>query len=159
MAALKLAFESMGFRNVRTVLASGNVFFEALGKDPKLALTISGRLEQAFGFPIKVVLRTVRDMRLLVASDPFKSVPSNPNAKLYVSFLAQRTPGRSRLRLPAPAKGVRIVRIKPGEIFSVVTISPGVGTPDLMAFLERAFGQEVTTRNWQTVTKLAGVWT
>jgi hypothetical protein len=30
-----------------------------------------------------------------------------------------------------------------------------VGTPDLMAFLEKAVGKEVTTRNWQTVIRLA----
>ena len=41
MAALKKAFEAMGFRDVRTVLASGNVIFEAPGKDPRLDLTIS----------------------------------------------------------------------------------------------------------------------
>jgi len=157
MAALKTAFESMDFRDVRTVLASGNVVFEAPGKDPHMDLTISLGLEKAFGFPVKVVLRTVRELRAIVASDPFKGVPSGPNVRLYVTFLAQTRPvDLSRLRLPSSAKGVRIVRVRPGEIFSVVTLSRNVGTPDLMAFLERAVGQEVTTRSWQTVIRIAG---
>ena len=33
MEHLRKAFESMGFRNVKTVLASGNVLFEAPGKN------------------------------------------------------------------------------------------------------------------------------
>jgi len=32
MPALRKAFEAMGFKNVRTVLASGNVVFETTGK-------------------------------------------------------------------------------------------------------------------------------
>ena len=146
----------MGFENVETVLASGNVVFEAPGKNPNIDLKVGRGLEKAFGFPVKVVLRTVRELRTIVDSEPFKGIPSGPGVKLYVTFLAQRTLGRSRLSVPASVKGVRIVRVTPGEIFSAVTLSPGVGTPELMAFLEKAVGSEVTTRNWQTVTKLAG---
>jgi len=155
MAALKKAFEAMGFKDVRTVLASGNVIFETPGKDPHLDLTISRGLEKAFGFPVTVVLRRANELRAIVASEPFKGVPSGADVRLYVTFLAQEKPGLSGLRPPSSVKGVRIVRVGPGEIFSVVTLSPGVGTPDLMAFLEKAVGQEVTTRNWQTVIRLA----
>jgi len=155
MVALKKAFEAMGLKDVRTVLASGNVVFEAPGKDPHLDLTISRGLEKAFGFPVPVILRTVRELRAIVASEPFKGAASGPNVRLYVTFLAQNKTGLSGLRPPSSVKGVSLARVAPGEIFSVVTLSPGVGTPDLMAFLEKAVGKEVTTRNWQTVIKLA----
>ena len=156
MADLKKAFESMGFRNVRTVLASGNVVFEASRKDPHLDQTIFRGLEKAFGFPVKVVLRTVRELRTLVASDPFKDVPAAPNVKLYVTFLAIKKRAGSRRYLPAPSAGFCILRVAPGEIFSVVTLLPGVGTTEPMASLEKAVGHDVTTRNWQTVIRLAG---
>ncbi len=156
MAALKAAFEAMGFRNVRTVLASGNVIFETPKTGPALAGTIAQELEKAFGFPVTVVIRPVRGLRALVASEPFKGVPAGPNVRLYVTFLARKKPGLSGLRPPSSVKSVRVVRVGPGEIFSTVTLSPGVGTPDLMAFLEKAVGQNVTTRNWETVKKLAG---
>ncbi|OGD16016.1 MAG: hypothetical protein A2W20_01005 [Candidatus Aminicenantes bacterium RBG_16_66_30] len=156
MAALKKAFESMGFRNVRTVLASGNVVFETSGGDPHLDLTISRGLEKAIGFPVRVVLRTVRGLRAMIDADPFKGVPSGPDVKLYVTFLAGKSKPASRLELPRPPKGVQIVRVGPGEIFSAVGASPGAGTPELMAFLEKAVGREITTRNWRTVIKLTG---
>ncbi len=156
MADLKKTFESMGFKNVKTILASGNVVFEAPGQDRRLDLTVGRGLEKAFGFPVKVVLRTVRELRTMVESDPFKGIPSGPDIKFYVTFLAQRTPDRSRLRVPSSAKDVRIVRVTRGEIFSAVTLSPGVGTPDLMAFLDKALGDASTTRNWNTIIRIAG---
>jgi uncharacterized protein (DUF1697 family) len=156
MAALKRAFEAMGFQDVRTVLASGNVIFETSSKDPRLGLAISRGLEKTFGFPVQAILRTVRELRAIVDSDPFRSVPSAPVVKPCVTFLPEKKPGRSRVRLPAPGPGFRVLRVTPGEVFSVVTLSEDGRTPDLMAFLERAFGKGITTRTWPTVIKLAG---
>ncbi len=106
MADLKKAFESVGLRNVRTVLASGNVVFEASGKDPHLDQTISRGLEKAFGFPVKVVLRTVRELRTLVASEPFKGAPTGPNVKLYVTFLARQEEGQFPPSSPVSVRGL-----------------------------------------------------
>jgi len=156
MAALKKAFEAMGFKDVRTVLASGNVIFEAPGKDPRLDLAISRGLEKALGFPVKVVLRTVKELRAIVGSEPFKGAPSGPDVRLYVTFLAGKTPAGSHPRPTSPPKGVRLLAVRPGEIFSAVTLSADAGTPELMAYVERYFGGEGTTRNWATVLKLAG---
>jgi len=156
MAALKSAFESMGFRNVATVLASGNVVFEAAKTGRARASTIAGMLEKAIGFPVTVVLRSVRELRGIVASDPFKSAPSGPDVRLYVTFLAEKKPELSGLRPLASIKGVRIVRVTPGEVFSAVTLSPGVGTPDLMVHLDRVLGRQATTRNWNTIIKITG---
>jgi uncharacterized protein (DUF1697 family) len=156
MAALKSAFESMGFKNVRTVLASGNVIFETSGRDPHLDSTVSRGLEKAIGFPVRVVLRTVRELRAIINADPFKKVPSGPDVKLYVTLLAEKSKDASRIKLPTPPKGILIVRFDPGEIFSVVGASPGARTPELMAFLEKAFGRGITTRNWRTIRRIVG---
>ncbi len=155
MAALKAAFEAMGFKNVRTVLASGNVIFDAPGKGTALERSIAGGLEKALGFTVRVFVRTVREIRAIVTSDPFRSMPSGPDIQLYVTFLARKGSATAPVRLPEPPKNVRIVRVAPGEIYSRVEVSPGAGTPELMAFLDKALGQGGTTRNWRTVVKLA----
>jgi uncharacterized protein (DUF1697 family) len=154
MAALKSAFEAMGFRNVRTVLASGNVIFEAPRRDPRLDRTLSQGLEKALGFPVAVILRSVRDLRAIVRSEPFKDDPSGPKDQRYVTFLNGKEKTGSPVRLPDPPKGTRIVRVEPGQIFSVVRLSEGGGTPDLMRCLDRALGPRGTTRNWRTILKL-----
>jgi uncharacterized protein (DUF1697 family) len=146
----------MGFKNVRTVLASGNVVFEPTGKkDGYLEGAIACGLAGSFGFPVPVLLRSMRELASLVAADPFKGLAPGADTKLYVTFLPRDRPGASEARLPAPPKGVRIVCVRPGEVCSAVALSGGAGTPELMAFLEKSLGRDVTTRNWQTVTKLA----
>ena len=157
MAALKSAFEAMGFKNVRTVLASGNVLFEAPRRDPHLGRTVALGLEKALGFPVKVLLRSVTELRTIIASDPFKNAPSGPKVQQYVTFLKGEEAGPSKVRLPAPPKAVKIVRVDRGEIFSVVDLSRGGRTPDLMRYLDRNLGPAGTTRNLRTVIKLAGV--
>jgi hypothetical protein len=39
-------------------------------------------------------------------------------------------------------------------VFSVVDLEKGLGTPEAMALIEREFGSNITTRNWNTVLKV-----
>jgi uncharacterized protein (DUF1697 family) len=157
MPALKKAFEAMGFKNVRTALASGNVVFEAPGRGAPRGHAISQGLEEAFGFPVMIVLRSAAEIREMIASEPFRGVPEGPTAKPCVTFLPDRDPRRPRLRLPEPEKGLRIVRVTPGEIFSIVCYDENGRTPALMTYVARVFGADGTTRTWGTVVKCAAV--
>jgi uncharacterized protein (DUF1697 family) len=156
MSTLEFIFESMGFTNVRTVLASGNVIFEAARKGPHPGQTIALGLEKALGFPVTIFIRTVRELRAIVRSEPFKDVPPVPDVQRYVTFLSGKRGAPSTVRLPTPPQGVRVARVDPGEIFSVVLPSLGGRTPDLMRYLDRALGPKGTTRNWRTVVKIVG---
>ena len=68
-AELKAAFEAMGFGNVRTLLASGNVLFDAK-PSRTLKQVVEDGLRAQFGFEVLVVLRTLDDLKTMVASDP-----------------------------------------------------------------------------------------
>jgi uncharacterized protein (DUF1697 family) len=163
MGEVRAVLESMGLRNVRTVLASGNVVFD-LPEGPEEPSALVARIEvelgRAFGYPIAVVLRTMADLERLVASDPFKSVDVTPDTRLYVTFLSQPVKKGTRF---SPERGKtereaapRLIQVKRGEVLSAITLSPGWGTPELMSFLEKEFGAGLTTRNWNTVTKIVG---
>jgi uncharacterized protein (DUF1697 family) len=57
MADLKNCFENLGFDEVSTYIASGNVLFESDAADTaELATTIEGAIEQRFELPVKVVV-------------------------------------------------------------------------------------------------------
>ena len=93
-AELKAAFEAMGLGNVKTLLASGNVLFDA-----KASNTLKGKIEaglkEAFGFEIGTVLRSVDELATMVAADPFKRQEGD-DAKLHVMlFDAPVLNGRS----------------------------------------------------------------
>jgi uncharacterized protein (DUF1697 family) len=44
--------------------------------------------------------------------------------------------------------------VTPTEVFSVLDLSKGKGTPDVMSILEKEFGSKLTTRNWNTILKI-----
>src|SRR5690606_13540170 len=89
-ADLKAAFEAMGFANVKTILASGNVLFDAapaaVGQK-----AIEDALAASFGFAIGTVLRTQDEIRALLAADAAKGREEDHDSERYVSFLADKT--------------------------------------------------------------------
>jgi uncharacterized protein (DUF1697 family) len=121
-----------------------------------MARTIASGLEKALGFPVVVIIRTIREMTAIVASGPFHGFPSGPGVQRYVTFLIGKGKASSLAELPAPPKGVRVVRVDAGEIYSLVDLSRGGRTPDLMRYLDRTVGRGGTTRNWRTILKIVG---
>jgi uncharacterized protein (DUF1697 family) len=71
MARLKKTFEGLGFRSVKTLIASGNVVFEAGAANPAaLTRKIQMAIHQDFGFEVQVLLRDSAEMKKLVKSIP-----------------------------------------------------------------------------------------
>ena len=156
MNRLRQAFESLGFKNVRTLLASGNVLFNApLQGHPRLVRKIEAQLEQAFGHEISVILRTLDDLQALADLNPFRRIRVTPQTRLFVTFLSE-TP-RTRLKIPylSPDKSYRILRLARGALCSVLTVGPQwAKNLRQMDILEKEFGKRITTRSWSTLLRL-----
>ncbi len=155
MADLKKMLEKSGYRNVKTLLASGNVLLEAEEKKAEqLAEAIGKKFEKTFGFDSHMIVRTTKQIEELVQSEPFKAISVTPDTRLYVTFLSGK-PG-STLTIPytSPDGGFRILRVFEHEVCSVLTLSPKANTVKAMDILEKEFGKNITTRNWNTVMKL-----
>jgi len=155
MADLKRAFERLGFSDVRSLLASGNVVFASARADQKgLTNEIESGLKRAFKKDIRVILRGLDDLEMLRSAAPFKGIQVTPSIRLYVTFLSEKAKSRT-ISIPyaSPQGEFRILQATSGEVFSVLDLSKGMGTPDAMNILEKEFGAEVTTRNWHTVLK------
>ena len=71
-----------------------------------------------------------------------------------MTFLGEKPHPRA-ISLPyaTPQGEFRILSATPTEVFSVLDLSQGKGTPEAMAIIEKEFGANVTTRNWNTVLK------
>jgi uncharacterized protein (DUF1697 family) len=121
-----------------------------------LAVCIETRLQRVVGYPIPVLVRELGALRRLGDSDPFKGVAVDADTRLYVTFISDPGTGRPDFAYVAPEGGLTIERVSPGEVCSVVVLSPTRKTADLMALLEREFGPGITTRNWNTVAKILG---
>jgi uncharacterized protein (DUF1697 family) len=156
MDELKKAFASLGFGNVRTITASGNVVFEAPPDEPgALARKIEKNLEKKFGCEIGVIVRTADELRGMVAADPFQKMRMTADVKLYVTFQAEKAIGDPKIPHQSPNGDFCVLKVSGGEIFSMVNIAKGGRTLDAMKYIEKKFGGSVTTRNWSTIKKIA----
>jgi uncharacterized protein (DUF1697 family) len=71
MAELKACFEKAGYRNVSTLLQSGNVVFESNKSQAQLKTEIETVLTETFNYPAKVIVISVEDLKKIVAANPF----------------------------------------------------------------------------------------
>lgn len=154
MNELKKCLEKLGLKNVKTILASGNVLFESgIENIEELQIKISAAIEKAFRFPVPVLLRTFSDIERIIVSDPFKGISLTPQTRLYVTFLSKKIKNKSSVGYTSPDKSFRIISISNDAVFSVLDLSVA-GTPEAMSYLEKQFGKDVTTRNWNTLLKI-----
>jgi len=154
METLAGVFTGLGHRNVKTVLASGNVIFESDRTDKNaLAEDLERTLTNVLGYRAAASLRTKEEIEEMVRAEPFKDIEITTQTRLYVTFL--KPDGRFEFNLPYrnQEKGFAILNARDGAIYSVVDLAKGM-TPDLMGDLDKKFGREITTRNWNTVLKI-----
>lgn len=155
MEALRQVFESLEFQNVKTLLNSGNVLFETREVDPTAVVRkIEENLKETFGFEVRVILRTSREIQDLIDSDPFINITVSPQTRLYVTFLSEAPKSNLKIPYESPEKDFKIVSVTNGEVYSVLTLNSSRRTPDAMDILEKEFGKKTTMRNWNTVTKI-----
>jgi uncharacterized protein (DUF1697 family) len=155
MEDLKKCFAAVGFKNVKTILASGNVLFESTNADEDaLAKKIADKLKAELGFDVGIQIRSIDEIQKLADRAPFKKIKVTPDTRLYITFLPQEPKSKLKIPYESPEKDFKILEVTSREICSVVTLSPGRGTLDMMGFVEKEFGKNITTRNWNTVGKI-----
>ena len=152
-AELKAAFEAMGLGNVKTLLASGNVLFDAkAGKG--LKAKIEAGLAERFGFPIRIVLRSMDELTAMVASDPFGGVVASEAAKLHVTLFDEPLP--PGIRLDGVKDDFDIPLSTPREVFIIAYRKPdGTYVAGSLLDFEKRYpkGTVMTSRNWNTILK------
>ncbi|MCK0115915.1 DUF1697 domain-containing protein [Isoptericola sp. S6320L] len=147
MSDLRAMCERIGFDDVRTYIASGNVLFST-GLDADAARdALEAALDEYAGRPVGVVLRTPAEVARVRDANPFPSaVPSRVGVVFLDAPPDADTAGRAR--------GVSDEEIALGDQEIYVHYPQGMGRSRL--HLPGATGR-ATTRNMNTVTKLAAL--
>ncbi len=152
MPELVRCFEAAGFTKVRTVLASGNVAFDARrASEAALARRAEEAMRAGLGRGFDTIVRSSAHLQELVATDPYAGFELPALGKRIVTFL-RRTDG-PEVSLPIVQEGLHVLRRAGGEVLSVY--EPNPKGPVFMTLLERTFGKEITTRTFETVRKCA----
>jgi uncharacterized protein (DUF1697 family) len=149
MKELRGVFESMGYTDVATYIQSGNVVFDGTTA-PRSAREIERRIAEAFGFDIAVVLRTPKELAVVIRANPF---PKADSAKLHVMFLSGAPAKAAFAKVDAGLYGTDQFALGRKEIY--LHLPNGVGQSKLPGALARLASPEATVRNWRTVTTLA----
>lgn len=151
---LRGVFLDLGFEDVMTVISSGNVIFESDEINPKkLEEKIEKIILEDLGYKSPTIIRSDKQIKNLLEKSPFKDLNHTRETYLNVTFL--KNTFRNELSFPfVPRnKGYEIVGEYDNAIFSKVDLTRA-GTPDIMSFLEKTFGKEITTRTWKTVGRI-----
>ncbi len=155
MDALKKSFAALGFKNVKTILASGNVLFESDESDENvLTAKIAEKLKSLMKRDVGVQVRSIEEIQKLADRNPFKKIKVTPETRLYITFLPEKPKSKLKIPYTSPEKDFRILEVTNREICSVVDLNLGRGTIEAMSILEKEFGKNITTRNWNTVAKI-----
>jgi uncharacterized protein (DUF1697 family) len=153
MPALKRCFEVAGFTNVRTLLASGNVVFDARkAGNAVIARRAEQAMEQQLGHAFATIVRSQQELQALLETDAFARHALPAGAKRVVSFVREPESAPTPA-LPVEKEGARILERLGAEVYTFYTPTPK--GPVFMQLLERHFGDGITTRTWDTVRKCA----
>ena len=154
---LRGLFEKLGFSNVQTVLSSGNVLFESSSKSAKkLEGIIEKALPEHLGFKSTTIIRSQKQLQKLVDKKPFKKLEHSQRSSLNVTFLKRKINSDKKFPYNVENRDYMLLSMYDGAICSVTDLT-GPKTPDIMRWLEKTFGKEITTRTWKTVERILKV--
>ncbi|MBX3003868.1 MAG: DUF1697 domain-containing protein [Anaerolineales bacterium] len=152
---LRGVLEQLGFENVRSVLSSGNLVFEATGR-PALAQW-EQRMEAAWprqlGFEASTIIKSQTQVEALLAAQPFGKAVHSTRSYLVVTCI-KPAPAALDLQLPHQPAGqpFELVYYADGMLCSIVDASKPNGA--FSYWLERRYGKAVTTRTAQTLARI-----
>jgi len=151
---LRGVFEGLGFGDVGSVLASGNITFSSAATDlPALEQRIEAALVEQLEVRSTTILRAYPQLRALVDSDPFPGLVHGRGTYLTATFLKEPAADPEIVR-DQPDSHTRVVRYdRPACAVLAVTDDTAEG-PNFMLWLENAFGKGITTRSWLTVERI-----
>jgi uncharacterized protein (DUF1697 family) len=151
---LRSVFENLGFENVKTVISSGNVIFESPSRSiRKLEEQIEKALPEELGFRSTTILRSQGQIRKLVDRRPFQGMEHSQSSSLNVTFLKKKRKTDIKFPYKIDNRDYELLGMYDGAICSVIDLT-SAKTPDLMLWLEKKFGKEITTRTWKTVQRI-----
>ncbi len=101
MDRLRTLFEALGFTNVETFIASGNVIFDSRSTNTAaLEKKIENHLLKSLGYEVATFIRSLAEVEKIASSEPFSAADLKQNGTtLYVGFLAQPLSEESRSEL------------------------------------------------------------
>ncbi|MDE2638046.1 MAG: DUF1697 domain-containing protein [Chloroflexota bacterium] len=154
MADLRELYVSLGMKNVRSLLQSGNVIFEtALTDLTSVKLELEAGIHSAFGLDIQVLLRSSGNFEDIIARHPFSAEQLNEPRKAAVVFLSDAPESPAVDALSESNPGREVIHAAGCELYIFYTDGMARSKLDNKR-IESRLGLIATARNWNTCIKL-----
>lgn len=155
MDMLRQVFEAMGFSNVSSYIASGNIIFESPARNASvLEDRIEQGLMQAFGYEMTPFVRTTRELAQIAAFKPFPASRFGSKDQLGIIFLSVPPAPRVLRTIKDLQTGTDEWRSRGRELYWLRHRNEN-GEVYSTVPLEKALDQPFTIRGANTVQKLA----
>ncbi|MFC5437203.1 DUF1697 domain-containing protein [Rhodanobacter umsongensis] len=144
MSELKALCEAVGFADVRTYIASGNVLFTSKLAESAVKKKLEKQLHDYAGKPVGVLIRSADEMARILADNPFPEAPGNRVVAIFLDDApaADALDNVKHQKLERLACGKREIYVHYGE-----------GMADSRLTIPAA--KTGTARNINTITRLA----
>ena len=155
MADLRKVLESLGYKDVETLLNSGNAVFEgATEPEAKHAQRIRDAVRKKLGVDALVVVKSAKDVAAVIAGNKLGGVATNPS--LLLVALTNDDNGWKVLESLAGAAGMAgVVHLGKHALYAWCpegTLKSKAGVALLTKLADSG-----TTRNWATLEKINGL--
>jgi uncharacterized protein (DUF1697 family) len=154
---LQAITESLGYTQVRTLLASGNVVFATRENGPEIERRLESALEQN-GLKTDVMVRNLVEMRAVIAANPYAEAALDHPSHMLVTFHREAFPEGPIERHAEIHLGPERMLARGRELYVDYTSQQAMRDSKLLQTMAKAkFPKIATARNWNTVNKLAAM--
>ena len=155
MAALRGQFEALGFSNVETFIASGNVIFEAASHDSTaLQRKIEAHLAKSLGYEVSTFVRTDAEVAAIACYRPFTGKKLESALAFNVAFLAEPMDAATSRGVQNFKTDIDNFHVHGREVYWLCRKKQSESTFSNNAF-EKALKLRATFRGMNTIKKLA----
>ena len=155
MEHLRSLFAYLGFANVETFIASGNVIFESQAKNSRtLEKQIEEHLHKALGYEVATFLRTDSEVREIAEYQPFSTAELAEAIALNIGFLKEPLSAEGKQKLMALQTAMDEFHVNEREIHWLSRIRQGDSKFSNTVF-EKAVKAKTTFRGRNTIIRLA----
>jgi uncharacterized protein (DUF1697 family) len=156
MIDLRVLFEELGFTNVATLIASGNVIFESNVNDTTLLeAQIESHLKQALGYRVPTFIRSSEELAAIASFQPFPHEPGSDLHTLSVMFMAKPMSDDVAHKFLSFRTAIDEFHIHQREIYWLCRKKTSESLVDWKLLGKTVTMPAVTVRNITTVRKLA----
>ena len=153
MKVLKQTFEKAGMNDVVTYINTGNIIFSSKGKSQtELSRILEDAIHDDFGLQIKVVVRSIDDVRAIINAIP-DTWKNDKDMKSDVMFLWDEIDDESILTKLVIKPIVDTVKYVPGAILWSVD-KKNVTQSGMLKIIGSKLYKQVTIRNVNTARKI-----